>query len=122
MCKDDPSPAAKEYWTKRQALLFDRKAVDLLAGLDKELSALQEHVCPVCNSSLHSGERLQRHHVIERALGGKDTLMERIRSEIYFSFIPFVTVACIMAVIWTFGELTYYLLKKLIHRSQHVEK
>jgi RNA-directed DNA polymerase len=73
MCKDDPSQAAKEYWTKRQQLLFDRKAVDLLAGLDKDLSASQEHVCPVCDSSLHSGERLQRHHIIERFQGGKDT-------------------------------------------------
>ena len=35
MCKDDPSPAAKEYWKKRQQLLFDRKEVDLLSGLDK---------------------------------------------------------------------------------------
>lgn len=30
-------------------------------------------MCPVCNSSLYSGERLQRHHVIERSLGGRDT-------------------------------------------------
>ena len=73
MCRDDPSPAAKEYWTKRQQLLFDRKAVDLLAGLDKDLAASQEHVCPVCRTSLHSGERLQRHHVVERSLGGKDS-------------------------------------------------
>jgi len=71
MCKDDPSPSAKEYWLKRQQLL--RKAVDLLSGLDKTLSETQEHVCPVCDSSLHSGERLQRHHIIERSLGGKDT-------------------------------------------------
>ena len=37
------------------------------------LSDTQGHVCPVCDSSLHSGERLQRHHITERFLGGKDT-------------------------------------------------
>ncbi len=73
MCKDDPSPEAKEYWRKRQQLLFDLKEVDILAGLDKDLSASQEHFCPVCNSSLHAGECLQRHHIVERSMGGKDT-------------------------------------------------
>lgn len=73
MCKDDPTPVAKNYWKTRQLLLFDKRAVDLLSGLDRDLSSSQEHVCPVCNSSLLSGERLQRHHVIERSLGGKDT-------------------------------------------------
>jgi len=71
MCRDDPSPVAKDYWKRRQQLL--RKAVDLLSGLDKSLSESQEHICPICDCSLHSGERLQRHHIIERSRGGNDT-------------------------------------------------
>jgi hypothetical protein len=42
MCKDDPSPADKEYWRIREQIFLDRKGVDLLAGFDRELSASQQ--------------------------------------------------------------------------------
>ena len=72
MCKYYPSPNVKRYWEKSQQLLFDRKLIDLLASLHKQLSESQNHICSICNTTLFSGERLQRHHIIERTLSGKD--------------------------------------------------
>lgn len=75
-CVDDPSPQMVEYFYSLAEKRFDKKQINLLNSLDRDLSQSQNHLCPVCVENLHTTEyqeKLHRHHIKARSVGGLDT-------------------------------------------------
>lgn len=73
MCLDDPSEAASEYFGQRWNLTFKLKPIDLFTKFDQDLYESQFGSCPVCQMELENGEKLHRHHILEKSNGGRDT-------------------------------------------------
>ena len=65
------NPALREYWKKREK----RKTELLTSAKHMKLADLQDGVCSVCLESLYGDEKLEIHHCIPRAEGGKDRLV-----------------------------------------------
>jgi RNA-directed DNA polymerase len=74
MVKLNFSPFNKDlndYYAKRDIKLFNK---DNIASKQK-LAKQQKHTCPLCGTSIISGEGLEVHHKTPRVKGGKDTYL-----------------------------------------------
>lgn len=60
------------YFKNLEEIRFSKKPTSVIHNFDKKLAEQQEHICPVCLESLWNGEKLHKHHIIPRKLGGKD--------------------------------------------------
>lgn len=71
MLPDDPSPAAKAYWARRDAM----RQEEVWANYEsrQRLAKKQYHVCPICSETLYNGEELHVHHITPKSKGGKDS-------------------------------------------------
>jgi RNA-directed DNA polymerase len=69
-CPDDPNKI--EYFKTRRGLNIERN-INPFSVLQKSLAISQDHICPLCNTSLYNGEKLHRHHIVAYADGGPTT-------------------------------------------------
>lgn len=61
------------YFKELEEIRASKKPISIIHNFDKKLAEQQNQICPVCEDSLWNGEKLHKHHIIPRKLGGKDT-------------------------------------------------
>lgn len=62
-----------EYFENLEQQRFEQKNISFYSKLNMLLATQQKLKCLVCESSLFDIERLHRHHIIEKSLGGPNT-------------------------------------------------
>lgn len=70
-CPDDK--AYKEYFQERQILVAQNTRFFYGSSHNRELSASQYHLCPICSDTLYNGEVIHKHHIIPAIKGGSNS-------------------------------------------------
>jgi RNA-directed DNA polymerase len=71
-------PTYDNYFKELSDIRSNFKTVSLLRKFDTAVARDQNFICPVCYEGLFNDEKLHKHHITEKAKGGKDTLTNLI--------------------------------------------
>lgn len=75
-CTDDKQ--IQTFLKERTEYLLKFKGLDFFSKRDQRLSSSQDHICPICEDSLFNDERLHRHHILPKKIGGGNELQNLV--------------------------------------------